>query len=210
MSTALGRPRLRQSHMPQSKTRPRLCDARAMLPRVALLLVASGLFAVACGGEPSKTLTSESTGPTPAHVEGECLTASDCHAGESCFAPDFYPTGVTPCTDDYCRDYRGGMVCSGGECVPPCTDTSCGPGYSCRPPQNPKWPKRRLCEPRPCNAPGAIACADKFTCNPTSGVCDRMSCNTAADCGAEPRACWNGQCFDHGGSCHPGNFCCPP
>jgi len=180
--------------------------------RPALVAVAVTACSSAPPTPPRVQQDHQSVAPTESTAlgSGECLQPSDCGNGENCFAPDFSPRGVTPCEDgEFCHS-MGGEVCTDGRCVPPCTDTSCAAGYVCGPPINRAYPNERKCEPVPCNAAGGVVCADNFRCNATSGQCERLTCRITADCGAAPRACWQGQCYEHPGRCAPHSYCCPP
>jgi hypothetical protein len=176
------------------------------------LLVVLAMTACSRATPPAQAVQPEhhAVAQAPTATGSTCLQPSDCGSGETCFAPDFSPTGVTPCSDgEFCYS-MGGEVCFEGRCVAPCTDTSCAPGYVCKPPKDLTRPKQRKCEAVPCNAPNGIVCADEFRCNASSGQCERSTCSVSTDCGAAPRACWQGHCYDHAGRCAPASYCCPP
>ncbi len=127
-----------------------------------------------------------------------CSENRDCKTGETCFAPDFTPSGPPPqCqTDAQCGN---GQVCTGTTCAPPCSPDSCGPGQECR---------DAHCKPIACTDTRAAICSQNFRCNSASGACERLTCTSRAQC--DTGFCYQGRCFAHDAYCMPQSYCCTP
>lgn len=165
----------------------------------------SGGTSTPSGGGGSTTGTAGADGLTTstssAPPDGSCRTQEDCTGeGEICFAPGALPTcGIcmapdNPCDADAdCKDLGPDVICGVADCL-------CAPGciQGCIKNSDCPFPGEcgldHHCGPMKCNkeCPFGVDLVCK------AGICERMPCDTDADC---DHICVLGLCYDSFGVC---------